>query len=79
MCLKMEALWAFEILEITQWHRSYSRRPQLLNILELAISPEDNIKMDLQEMGWGMEWIDLAQDRDRWQILVNTVMNLWVP
>jgi hypothetical protein len=40
---------------------------------------EDNIKMDLREMGWGgMDWIDVAQDRDRWRALVNTVMNLWV-
>jgi hypothetical protein len=37
----------------------------------------DNIKMDLREMGWdGMDWIDLAQDRDRWMALVNTVMRL---
>jgi hypothetical protein len=41
---------------------------------------EDNIRMDLIEMGWrGMDWIDLAQDRDQWRALVNTVMNLWVP
>jgi hypothetical protein len=41
---------------------------------------EDNIKMDLQEVGfWGMDWMDLAQDRDRWQELVNAVMNIWVP
>jgi hypothetical protein len=41
---------------------------------------EDNIKMGLREIGWsGMYWIDLAQDRDQWRILVNTVMNLRVP
>jgi len=37
------------------------------------------MKMDLQEVGCGdIEWIDLAQNRDRWQALVNAVMNLWV-
>jgi hypothetical protein len=41
---------------------------------------EGIIKMDLQEVGCeGMDWIDLAQDRDRWQVLVNVVMNLQVP
>jgi hypothetical protein len=40
---------------------------------------EDIIKMDLREIEWsGMDWIDLAQDRDQWRALVNTVMNLWV-
>jgi hypothetical protein len=40
----------------------------------------DNIKLDLREIGFGdVDWINLAQDRDRWQVLVNTVMNLRVP
>ena len=41
---------------------------------------EDNIKMDLQEVGWGgMDWIVLAEDRDRWRAIANVVMKLWVP
>jgi hypothetical protein len=40
----------------------------------------DNIKLDLREIEWsGMDWIDLAQDRDQWRALVNTVMNLRIP
>jgi hypothetical protein len=40
----------------------------------------DNIRMDLGEVGWGdVDWIDLAQDRNRWRVLVNSVMNPRVP
>jgi hypothetical protein len=40
----------------------------------------DNVKMDLGDIGWdGVDWIELAQDRDQWRALVNTVMNFRVP
>jgi len=41
---------------------------------------EDNIRMDLRERGWeSVDWIHLAQDKDEWKAVVNTVMNLRVP
>jgi hypothetical protein len=41
---------------------------------------EDNIKMDLQKVGFGgMDWIKLAQDRERWRAFANAVMNIQVP
>jgi hypothetical protein len=41
---------------------------------------EDNIKIDLREIGWGgVDWIDLAYDRDQWRALVNAVMSLRIP
>jgi hypothetical protein len=40
----------------------------------------NNIKMDLREIGWdGVDWIDMAQDRDQWRVLVNIVLNFRVP
>jgi hypothetical protein len=40
----------------------------------------DNIRMDLGEVGWDdVDWIGVAQDRKRWRVLVNSVLNLWVP
>jgi hypothetical protein len=40
----------------------------------------NNIKIGLRQRGWDdMDWIDLAQDRDKWRALVNTVMKLWIP
>jgi ribosome biogenesis protein Nip4 len=41
---------------------------------------EENITMDLREIGWGgRDWIDLVRGRDQWRFIVNTEMNLWVP
>jgi hypothetical protein len=41
---------------------------------------ENNIRIDLRDIGWGeVDWIDLAQNREQWMALVNTVMNLRVP
>jgi hypothetical protein len=41
---------------------------------------EDNIRMDIRKMGWeDVNWIHLAQDRDQWQTVMNTLMNIWVP
>jgi hypothetical protein len=41
---------------------------------------EENIRMDLREVGWGcVDWMELAQDRDRWRALISAVMNLRVP
>jgi len=40
---------------------------------------EDTIKMDLKEVRWAMDWNDLAQEKDRWRVLVNAVMNFRIP
>jgi hypothetical protein len=41
---------------------------------------KSNTKRDIRDIGWGgVQWIDLAQDRDKWRALVNRIMNLWVP
>jgi len=56
------------------------KRPEEKRPLARSKVSEDNIKMDLQEVGWAsMDWIELAQDTDRWQALANVVMNPWFP
>jgi hypothetical protein len=62
-------------------YRALVRKPEGRRPLEKPRRRwEDNIKMDLREVGWeGIDWINLAQDRDRWRALVNAVMNLRVP
>jgi hypothetical protein len=62
-------------------YRILARKPEGKRPLEKSRRRcEDNIQIDLQELGrGGTEWIELAQNRDRWPELVNAVMNLQVP
>jgi hypothetical protein len=56
-------------------YRIFVAKPEGKRLLE-----RPRRRMDLREIGWdGMDWIDLAQDRDQWRALVNKVMNLRVP
>jgi len=62
-------------------YRVLMRKPEVKRPLgRLRCRWEDNISIDLQEVGCGgMDWIELAQDTDRWQELVDAIMNLRVP
>jgi hypothetical protein len=77
-----------------RWAEHVARKGEIRNAYRILVGkPEgmrplgrprrrwvNNNKMDLREFGWdGIDWIDLAQDRDQWRALVNTVMNLRVP
>jgi hypothetical protein len=58
--------------------RNVTKGLGLGRIQDLDVGGENNIKMNRREIGWaGMEWIHLAQDRDQWKALVNTVINPW--
>ena len=60
-------------------YRVFVGKPQERTLARLRNRWQENIKMYLQEVGWeGMDWTDLAQNRDSWQTLVNAVTNLWV-
>ena len=68
------ALWGRGVLHIGFWWGNLGERDKPRRRWE------DNIKVDLLEVGCGcMDWIDLVQDRDRWRALVNAVMNFRVP
>jgi hypothetical protein len=90
----LSSLICNNVLAIDEMGRTYSTNGEKMNAYRILVGkPEGkralgrprrrwvgNIKMDLREIGWdGMDWIDLAQNRDQWRALVNTVMNLRVP
>jgi hypothetical protein len=69
------------IWEKRNMFRTLARKPEGKRLLRRTTCRwEDNIRMSLRETGWGaMEWINLAQDRDQWRALDNTIINVWVP
>jgi hypothetical protein len=76
--------WADHVARMGEERNAYRllvRKPEGKRPLgRLRRSWVDNIRMDLGEVGWGdVYWIDLAQDRNRWRALVNSVLNLRVP
>jgi hypothetical protein len=76
--------WAGHVARIVEWRVAYRvlvGKPEGLRPLGRPRPRwEDNIKTELREVGCGcVDWIGLAQDRDRWRALVRVVMNLWVP
>jgi hypothetical protein len=75
--------WAGNVARMGKWRNVYRvlvGKPEGKRPLEIPrCRREDGFKMDLRENGWGgVEWIELAQDRDRWRAVVSAVMNLRV-
>jgi hypothetical protein len=67
-------------MEVQSAHKMLVGKPEGNRPLERPRRRWEDIKMDLRKIGWGgMDWIELAQDRDQWVALVHTVMNLRVP
>ena len=61
-------------------YRVWVRRPEGKRLLgRPERRREYNVNMDQQEVGWGMDWIEVAQDRHKWRAAVNAVINLPVP
>ena len=55
-------------------------KPEVKGLLEKPRRGwDDNININVREVGWDMEWIDLTQDSEMWRDLVNAVLNHWIP
>jgi hypothetical protein len=76
----MEDRWAGHVARIGEKRNAYRLLAGKLPLGKPRRRWLDNIRMDLVEVGWGdVDWIGLAQDRDRWRALVNSILNLRLP
>jgi hypothetical protein len=76
----IELRWAGYVARVEERRRILGFGTKRRPFGRLRCRWEDNIKMDIREVGWGsMDWVGLVQSRGRWRALVNAVMNLRVP